>query len=134
MTKHYRIGQVYLGGYGDGAVPSQSNAVECPMPEDARQLWVGGKWVTPEEVLRERFKLQRTEAVRGIKVEVNGMTFDGDEVSQGRMARSLVGMKDDELITWVLSDNSSAQVSKSDLLEALRLAGLKQTELWVFDS
>lgn len=32
--------------------------------------------------------------------------------------------------TWVLADNSIAQVSIKQLAEALRLAGNAQTELW----
>lgn len=127
--KYYRIGTTYLGGF-DGA-PSDPRAVECPAPENALDVWVGGKWKPCEEVIRADFKIDRATAVKNIKVEVNGKLFDGDETSQGRMARSLVALKDDETITWVLSDNTTAQVSKDDLLEALRLAGLKQTELWV---
>lgn len=75
-------------------------------------------------------KAVRAEAVSKIVVEVDGMKFDGDEVSQGRMARSAVAMMDDETITWVLNDNSIAQVTKEQLLKALRLSGEEQTRLW----
>lgn len=75
-------------------------------------------------------KTQRAEAVANIVVEVEGMVFDGDEVSQDRMARSAVAMTDDETITWVLHDNTIAQVSKAQLLKALRLSGEEQTRLW----
>ena len=75
-------------------------------------------------------KSERADAVAKIVVEVDGMKFDGDEVSQGRMARSAVAMTEDETITWVLNDNSIAQVTKTQLLKALRLSGEEQTRLW----
>ena len=76
-------------------------------------------------------KRQRRVAVATITVEVDGMVFDGDETSQDRMARSIVAMTDNDLIPWVLSDDSVAQVNKEQLTKALRLSGLKQAELWV---
>ena len=76
-------------------------------------------------------KLQRKVAVATIIVEVDGMKFDGDEVSQDRMARSIVAMADEDVIPWVLADNSVVQVTKEQLRQALRLAGLKQAELWI---
>ena len=75
-------------------------------------------------------KAERSEAVNKIAVEVDGMVFDGDEHSQERMARSIVALSDGETITWVLRDNSIANVTKEQLKMALRLAGQKQTELW----
>lgn len=75
-------------------------------------------------------KAERAAAVGKITVEVDGMVFDGDETSQGRMARSVVAMTDDETITWVLYDNTIAQITKAQLLQALRLSGEKQTRLW----
>lgn len=39
-TTHYRIGTRYLGAFGDGAVPSDKEAVEVPVaPNDSRQVW-----------------------------------------------------------------------------------------------
>ena len=75
-------------------------------------------------------KQYRAEAVNQITVEVDGMLFDGDEVSQERMSRSIVALDDGETIIWVLHDNSIANVTKEQLKMALRLAGQKQTELW----
>lgn len=75
-------------------------------------------------------KEERAAAVANIVVEVDGMLFDGDEISQDRMARSAVAMNDEETITWVLHDNSITQVTKQQLLQALRLAGEEQTRLW----
>ena len=76
-------------------------------------------------------KRARKVAVANIVVEVDGMTFDGDEISQDRMTRSIVAMTDEDSIPWVLADNSIAIVSKNQLKTALRLSGLKQSELWI---
>lgn len=86
---------------------------------------------TKAELDREVFKSERRDAVNAIKVEVDGKVFDGDERSQERMARALIGMNDEETILWVLADNTPVSVSKAQLREALRLAGQRQTELWV---
>jgi len=97
----------------------------------------GATFVAPEPTQEEldaqalaQAKAERAEAVSKIVVEVDGMKFDGDETSQGRMARSAVAMNDEETITWVLHDNTIAQVSKAQLLQALRLSGEEQTRLW----
>jgi hypothetical protein len=123
----------YLGGW-DNSPPS--GAVEVPLPpEDARQVWGGSAWLPCAEVERERFKASRASAVERITVTTNsGMTFDGDEVSQGRMARAIIGLQNSEpgtLIRWVLADNTTVDVSVDQLTEALTLAGLRQAELWV---
>jgi len=83
------------------------------------------------QAARDAWKAARAEAVRGIVVEVDGLRFDGDETSQTRMARSVSVMDPGETIPWVLSDNTPALVSRDQLREALRLAGKRQTELWV---
>lgn len=82
------------------------------------------------EMALKSAKEDRAEAVSKIVVVVDGMAFDGDEVSQSRMARSAVAMNDAETITWVLHNNVIAQVTKSQLLRALRLSGEEQTRLW----
>ena len=76
-------------------------------------------------------KRRRRAAVATIIVDVDGMKFEGDETSQDRMTRSIVAMADDDMIPWVLADNSIVQVTKAQLKQALRLSGLKQAELWV---
>ena len=84
-----------------------------------------------QEIDRELFKKARQAIVDSITVNVNGKVFDGDEVSQGRMARALVAMSENDTIVWVLADNTPTQVTQSELIEALRLAGLAQAEAWV---
>lgn len=89
---------------------------------------------TEEEIAQAELyeaKKLRAEYVSKIVVEVDGMSFDGDETSQDRMARSIVALNDDtETVQWVLADNSIAQVTKIQLKEALRLAGQAQTAIW----
>lgn len=84
----------------------------------------------PEE-LRGAFKAQRKILVDAIKVTVGTKVFDGDEISQGRMARAAVAMTDSETVLWVLADNTPTQCTKAELVEALRLAGEEQTKIWV---
>ena len=80
----------------------------------------------------QSWKSARAVAVGTISVTVNGRTYDGDEVSQNRMARAVAAADSlDELVSWTLTDNSVALVQVRDLKEALRLAGLKQTEIWI---
>lgn len=81
--------------------------------------------------LHDSFKAERAMLVGSITVEVDGMLLDGDEISQDRMSRSLIAMNDDELQTWILHDNTVVQLTKTQLRQALRLAGLQQTSMWV---
>lgn len=81
-------------------------------------------------------KAERADAVSKLIVEVDGMRFDADEESQTRMGRTIaaaVALEVDisaEKRTWVLADNSIAEVTVRQLAEALRLAGDEQTKLW----
>jgi hypothetical protein len=87
----------------------------------------------PEPKTREELKRERDERVRAIKVTTAaGRTFDGDEVSQGRMTRAITALKaaGQAETTWVLADNTPVVVSVAELEEALILAGLAQTALW----
>lgn len=93
---------------------------------------------TEEEIKQEELNNaleQRSKAVANITVEVDGMVFDGDEVSQERMARAILvakatGEEDTATTTWVLHDNTVAQPTIAQLVKALRLAGEEQTKLW----
>lgn len=106
-----------------------------PLPEGAL-LEAPAK--TEEELAAEELaqaKAERADAVRKITVAVDGMVFDGDEISQERMSRTITaavatGEDMSATTTWVLADNTVAQVSIKQLAKALRLAGEKQTELW----
>ena len=106
-----------------------------PLPEGAL-LEAPAK--TDEEIAAEELaaaKAERADAVSKIVVTVDGMVFDGDEPSQERMARTITaavatGEDMSATTTWVLADNTVAQVSIPQLAQALRAAGEQQTELW----
>lgn len=89
----------------------------------------------PKLTSRELWKLEREKAVAAIKVTTSsGNTFDGDETSQARMARAILGLQaigPDATVTWILVDNSVIDVDAGELQEALSLAGAEQARLWV---
>ncbi len=85
------------------------------------------------EQLRDEAKAARTTAVNAIKVTTEaGNTFNGDEVSQGRIARAIIALQAEgsSTVTWVLADNTSIQASAAELSEALTLAVSAQAALW----
>lgn len=98
---------------------------------------------TPEEIAeREKAealaqaKKERAEAVSKLTVTVDGMVFDADETSQNRMSRVVAGAQalGVDLNTtqiWVLADNTVATPTVAQLAQALKLAGQKQSELWI---
>lgn len=89
---------------------------------------------TPEhiaKVKRARFKAQRAINVESITVDVDNMVFDGDELSQQRMARAILLMSDTDKQLWVLANNDVVEVTKQQLTTACLLAAKKQSELWV---
>ena len=95
--------------------------------------------VKPQELVEAealaQAKAERATAVASITVEVDGMIFDGDEVSQERMARTVTaatttGASMDDTTVWVLHDNTVAAPTIRQLATALRMAGEAQTILW----
>lgn len=93
---------------------------------------------TPEEQAEQALahaKAERADAVSRITVTVDGLVFDGDETAQDRMARAITmfqasGLPADTTTKWVLADNTIADVTVSQLAQALLLAGQAQTALW----
>jgi hypothetical protein len=78
------------------------------------------------------FKASRTLAVSQIVVTTtSGKTFDGNEEAQNRMARAVAAGASTETTQWLLADNTVATVTYAEIKEALRLAGLEQTALWM---
>ena len=80
---------------------------------------------------RTAFKESRQALVDSIVVEVDGKLFDGDEKSQDRMARAISVLLEGETVQWVQANNEVTQVSKDELVQALRLAGEEQTRAWI---
>lgn len=106
------------------------------------ELPEGAILVKPEKPLEviekeneDKAKLERAQEVKSIIVEVDGLMFDGDEISQDRMSRTITAAKtlnlpEETTIEWTLADNSAAQVTVQQLAQALYLAGQKQTSIW----
>lgn len=109
--------------------------IEADFPEESFCTYqmVDGKpvLISPD---REQRKAQREIAVSAITVTTAaGNTFDGDETSQGRMARAIIALSTGlaPSIIWVLADNSVIQATAAELTEALVLAGQAQAAIWV---
>jgi len=91
-------------------------------------------YVPPPGAEREAAKAAREAAVAAIKVTTAaGNTFDGDEISQGRMSRAIIALSTGlaPSVNWVLADNSVIQATAAELTEALVLAGQAQAAIWV---
>lgn len=80
---------------------------------------------------KAKFKQARKELLENLVVEYMGVEYQADEVSQGRMARAITAMGDEDTIEWVAKDNSVKVLSKVELKELLRLCGVEQTKLWI---
>ena len=141
----FQIGQVFEESYPPEAAvwcnESGKAYIEEIEPVDGKRHFqiVAIPEPTSEEIAAQALaqaKAERAEAVSKITVEVDGKTFDGDETAQTRMGRTIaaaVALGVDltkEKRTWVLADNSVAEVTIAQLAEALRLAGDAQTALW----
>lgn len=77
MNTYYRVGNKCIGGFGDGALPDNPAAIECPMPPHGDAVWKGGKWVYTEasETPQERLTRLLTELER-INTEVEELQAD----------------------------------------------------------
>lgn len=82
-------------------------------------------------IARQADRIRRQSEVDAIVVELEGLHFQGDEVSQSRMLRRADTMEGEELVDWVLADNSVAQVTASQLRTAARLAVDRMGEIWL---
>lgn len=93
--------------------------------------------LTPEEQEAQDLaiaKRERAAKVAAITVEVDGMTFDGDEQAQSRMARAITAAETAglESTVWVLANNTVATVTKVQLQQALAKAMIAMSELWTY--
>ena len=137
------IGNIYIDDYEPSVAQwcNENNAyIEEIEPIDGHRRFqvVAIPEPTAEELAEQalaKAKAERAEAVSRITVEVDGMVFDGDEKAQERMSRTVAiatanSMPMTTETTWVLADNTIAQVTLQQLAKACLLAGQKQTELW----
>ncbi len=83
------------------------------------------------EAEHQMWKAARQQAVDTITVEVDGLRFDGNEISQNRIARAIAASDSPEqMLAWTLADNMVVTVTVLQLKKALVLASTKQTEIW----
>lgn len=82
-------------------------------------------------------KRKRDESIRDIIVNVDGMLFNGDDVSQARLCHTIQAYAQDNIdpneikVQWVLASNSVETVSIRQLQDALKLAVEEQSRIWV---
>ena len=141
----FRIGQIFEDVFPPEAAAwcnesGKAYIEEIPAVDGIRRFQIVAIPEPSEEELAAQelaqAKAERADAVSKLIVEVDGMRFDADEESQTRMGRTIaaaVALEVDisaEKRTWVLADNSIAEVTVRQLAEALRLAGDEQTKLW----
>lgn len=134
----FTIGQVFTGKYPpEAAAWCNRNRAYIERTDKGYEI-VAIPEPTKEEleaIELEKAKRLRADYVSKITVEIDGMVFDGDEISQERMSRTVVaaaatGETGESTITWVLHDNAIAHPTISQLARALRAAGEEQTKLW----
>lgn len=97
-----------------------------------------GKRITVEDKKRQQhdrafaaWKRERQTSVDSITVTVDGMVFDGNEVSQNRMARVIASVDAmEQTAEWTLANNDVANVTMGQLKQALALATEAQTAIW----
>ena len=82
------------------------------------------------EQIYNNWKSERQNKVDNLEVVHNDIVYQGDEVSQTRIARAIAVMDDTETTQWVAKDNSIQTLNKADLSAILKEAGIKQTLIW----
>jgi len=84
------------------------------------------------EQLYKQAKNDKILAVSQITVTTtSGKVFDGDEISQNRMARAVTASNAGDTTQWILADNTQATVTHEELKEALLLAGEATIKIWM---
>lgn len=84
-----------------------------------------------EAIRKSELRNQRASRINALKVTVDGLTFSADEVSQERMVRSIMTMTLNETSQWILADGKLVEVTRAQLLAALKQARIEQTKIWV---
>ncbi len=88
---------------------------------------------TKEEIIKGKLNelnIQRQHELDNAIIELDGIKLDADETSQTRMTRALAVLEDEEKQFWVAADDSMVRLTKAQFKQALKLAGLKQTQIW----
>lgn len=87
----------------------------------------------PEPSEQQEFlqaKAQRSQDVNEITVTVDGLEFDGNEIAQSRMLRTINAMESGT-VKWVLHNNTVQEVTIEQLKEALKLSVQAMNEIWI---
>lgn len=138
----FTIGQIFEGVYPPSAADFCNTRGDCyiteldPAEDGTRRFQiVAVPEPTPEEIAAKELaeaKRLRAAKVAAIQVVVDGMTFDGDETAQSRMARAITAAETAGMgsTVWVLSDNTVATVTKAQLEQALAKSMLAMAEVW----
>ena len=82
------------------------------------------------EQIYTNWKSERQNKIDNLEVVHNDIVYQGDELSQTRIARAISVMDDIETTQWVAKDNSIQTLNKADLSAILKEAGIKQTLIW----
>lgn len=105
----------------DGVVTSPQGLVEQLATEAQTQI-------------QAEVKSAILQAINTMRVEVDGIGYDGDEASQDRMNRAIQTLVGDETITWRVYDNTTVTITQTELGKALRASGIMMTRLWFSSS
>lgn len=123
-----------------------TQTVEQDIPSESNGVWYQ-EWKIidlPEDVVKENQRLDQEQKLQQAKIDrakevqdvvvttASGKDFNGDEVSQSRMARAILSLNPQETTLWVLANGvPDFHVTREELQEALRLAGTMQTTIWL---
>lgn len=86
----------------------------------------------PEIDKLQEAKMNRMHLVNEIVVEVDGMSFDGNEDAQRRMNNAITAAKfnNEDTVNWVLHDNTVQTVTIEQLSKAHALAVEEMSIIW----
>jgi len=89
---------------------------------------------TTEELFTKKvsdWKASRALYVKNIEINHNGVIYQGDETSRGRMSVARCTMLDDtETQEWTAKDNSIHSLNKEDLRLIIKAGNAQQTAIW----
>ena len=75
-------------------------------------------------------KIQRFKKIAAITIEVDGMVFDANEVSQSRISIRILSMPEDtDKARWKLADNTWTDVTKAQFFRVLSLTATESTKI-----
>lgn len=87
-------------------------------------------WKDANNIDREQFKTDRADKISKLTVTVDDMVFDADDQSVIGMGTRIQSMSDTDAKKWALANNTVAEVTKAQFLEAMRLGSDQITAHW----